>query len=355
MMVSISSVAFDRTPAHQPSFAETIHSGHPAFFPAMIDGGIVGDLSADGAGHIANWLSLHPKFTVWALGYGTNDARLSVAPSTFKTNMQNIITQIQAAGGLPVLARIPYSSLSVLSNIPTYNAAIDELVTTNGLIPGPDLYAWFSSHPSELGSDGIHPGNAGAVSINRLWAGSLDQLYVDLPAAPAPDAPNAAQFISQVVPSGMGPGGTYAVSVTMKNTGTVTWTAASNYKLSSQNPQNNTTWGMSQIPLANGDSVGPGQMKTFSFNVTAPTAAGAHDFQWRMMQDGSGSFGDMSTDVAVNGTPVSTPPPSSAPANPSGGGGGGGGCGLLGLELLAPFLVLAALRRIGQERTRSAA
>jgi hypothetical protein len=53
---------------------------------------------------------------------------------------------------------------------------------------------------------------------------------------------NAALFITQSVPTSMTAGQTYPVSVTMRNTGTMTWTAAHLYRLGSQNPQDNTTW-----------------------------------------------------------------------------------------------------------------
>src|ERR1700720_2180314 len=37
-------------------------------------------------------------------------------------------------------------------------------------------------------------------------------------------APNAATFVSQSIPSSVAPGSTFSVQVTMKNTGTATWT-----------------------------------------------------------------------------------------------------------------------------------
>jgi hypothetical protein len=97
------------------------------------------------------------------------------------------------------------------------------------------------------------------------------------------------------------------VSVTMRNDGTTTWTAGSGYKLGSQNPQDNMTWGLNRVNLP--ASVPPGATAAFIFNVTAPASAGTYNFQWRMQRDGVGFFGGASTNVAVN---------------ISGGGGGGG-------------------------------
>jgi acyl-CoA thioesterase-1 len=345
---SITSVSFNRVPAHQPSYAEAVHGSDVAFFPAMIDGGIVGDLSADGASHVSSWLALNPQFMIWALGYGTNDAMQNALPDTFRANLQTIIDHVKAAGGVPILARIPYSPLSTLVTIPAYNQIIDALVVSNALVPGPDLYAWFSTNPSQLGPDAIHPTNDGAVSINRLWAQALSGLYVDLPPPPPPPLSNAAQYVSEVVPTAMGAGGTYAVSVTMKNTGTTTWTAASNYNLGSQNAPNNTTWGMSRVALDAADSVGPGQMKTFTWNITVPSTPGTYDFQWRMVQTGVESFGEVTPDIAVKETQAA-PPPSPSPSN--GSSGNSSHCGLLGLEVLASLFLLSKLRRRTSKRS----
>src|SRR5207253_2652947 len=91
----------------------------------------------------------------------------------------------------------------------------------------------------------------------------------------------------------------YAVSVTMQNTGGTTWTAAGAYRLGSQNPQDNTTWGTNRVSLPSGSSVAPGANVTFSFNVTAPATKGTYNFQWRIVQDGVEWFGALSANVAV--------------------------------------------------------
>jgi hypothetical protein len=51
-----------------------------------------------------------------------------------------------------------------------------------------------------------------------------------------PQQTNAAAFVSQSVPTAMIGGQNYSVSVTIKNTGTKTWTAANLHRLGSQNP-----------------------------------------------------------------------------------------------------------------------
>ncbi|MDT5014136.1 MAG: hypothetical protein QOD39_296, partial [Mycobacterium sp.] len=108
---------------------------------------------------------------------------------------------------------------------------------------------------------------------------------------------NAARFMSQSVPSSMIAGRTYAVSVMFQNTGGAIWTTADNYKLGSQNPQDNTRWGLSRVALPG--SAGNGSPVAFTFNVTAPSIPGTYPFQWQMVQEGVGPFGDSTPVVNI--------------------------------------------------------
>src|SRR5437899_1321124 len=133
---------------------------------------------------------------------------------------------------------------------------------------------------------------------------------------PSPST-NSARFISQSVPTNMSAGSTYPVSVTMRNTGGTTWTAAHLYRLGSQSPQDNSNWGMARVYLTN--DIAPGAEVTFNFTVVAPPGVqcggrgrnGTHyGFQWRMVQDSVEWFGDPSaaTDVRSCGNmlPIQT-------------------------------------------------
>jgi hypothetical protein len=108
---------------------------------------------------------------------------------------------------------------------------------------------------------------------------------------------NDASSLSQSVPVEMTAGQSYNVSVTMRNSGTSTWTAGA-YSLGSSNPAGNSIWSVNRVALSS--SVGPGSNVTFSFSVTAPAAAGSYNFQWRMLQEGVGYFGAPSSNIAVN-------------------------------------------------------
>jgi acyl-CoA thioesterase-1 len=177
---SITAIAFDRTtPDHEPTFAELVHTKHPGFFPAMIDGGIGGDTSAGAAAHIDAWLALNPDMRFWAIGFGTNDAAGNNADTgSFRANLGIVITKVKAAGHIPIVAKIPFSSDGAHETVPKFNEVVDDLTTQNGLPAGPDLYTWFRAHPGELNKDGIHPNDIGIKSINRLWAEATAAFYV---------------------------------------------------------------------------------------------------------------------------------------------------------------------------------
>jgi hypothetical protein len=94
----------------------------------------------------------------------------------------------------------------------------------------------------------------------------------------------------------------YPVSLTFQNTGSATWTKSPSpnpYRLGSQNPQDNITWG-GRVELPH--DVVPGQSVTFNFTVTAPSVLGIHNFQWRMLQEGVTWFGAFSPNVPVQVT-----------------------------------------------------
>ncbi len=115
-----------------------------------------------------------------------------------------------------------------------------------------------------------------------------------------------ALFVAETVPGKMSAGETTTVSVTMRNIGTATWTAADAFKLGSQNPQDGSTWGTGRVELGGSDSIAPGQAKTFSFQVTAPSSPGVYSFQWRMLKEGVEWFGDFTAyrPVVVGGGSV---------------------------------------------------
>lgn len=106
----------------------------------------------------------------------------------------------------------------------------------------------------------------------------------------------SAQYVGMSVPSIMVSGRLYNVSVTFKNNGSGTWQPGTNIRLGSQNPADNTTWGVSRVALPT--AVYPQQTVTFKFTVKAPSG-GSHNFQWRMVADGLAWFGKPSANASI--------------------------------------------------------
>lgn len=178
---SITAAAFTRCPANQPSFAELARRADPRRFPAMVNGGVGGVNIGYGVSVIEDWLALNLDFHIWAIGYGTNDAWQKVPPAVFEEQLQTLVDRIVEAGHVPVIGRIPFAAKGPAdADVRALNRVIDRVAARNGLLPGPDLYAWFSANPGEL-RDGVHPSDAGTRSINRLWYEALRPLYETSP------------------------------------------------------------------------------------------------------------------------------------------------------------------------------
>lgn len=99
-----------------------------------------------------------------------------------------------------------------------------------------------------------------------------------------------AAFVSQDLPPVAVRGETYWAQVTLRNTGTLTWTTPE-FVLSV--PGDDTTWTQG-LPnrQALPHSVAPGQEVTFNLQIKAPTSAPFRSLTWRMLKVGQGRFGD---------------------------------------------------------------
>jgi subtilisin family serine protease len=102
---------------------------------------------------------------------------------------------------------------------------------------------------------------------------------------------NDAVLISSDIPAQMYWGQTLRINLTFMNSGLNDWTAAAGYRLTSVNPEGNTTWGLSQVALGASDIIRLGELKTFSFEIMAPSSSAMTPCDWRMMQSGAGQFG----------------------------------------------------------------
>jgi hypothetical protein len=131
----------------------------------------------------------------------------------------------------------------------------------------------------------------------REGTGWLGQRTPNVAMRVMPPIVDAAVFVSQIVPSPMHPGSTHTVAVTMRNAGTSTWSVAQGYKLGSQGPMDNTRWGLNRVALPH--DVPPNAEVTFSFAVHAHDVETFMGFQWQMLRDGVGWFGQITSNIDV--------------------------------------------------------
>ncbi|MBC7389248.1 MAG: SGNH/GDSL hydrolase family protein, partial [Opitutaceae bacterium] len=181
---SITANTYKGTPPAQ-NYADLITQTYPGYNPVMVKAGIPCISSSNLATDLSKYLSNAGNAKYWAIEMGTNDAwgGGNGNVNLFKNNLQTVITACKNAGIQPILARmIGTNQAAVKWQVhPDFLKAIDDLTTQNNLIAGPDLYTWFSTHPSELNTDGVHPNAAGAASIQKMWAEKMKPLYASTP------------------------------------------------------------------------------------------------------------------------------------------------------------------------------
>ncbi len=169
---SITAETADRGTPRRPAFMDQIAARHPGYRPATLNLGLCRFKTPDVLARLDQLLALNPDAHVWAILIGSNDG----TPEMVRDALRPILEKLRAAGKVPVVARIPFQTKYGPDYAAPKNVALDEVVRAAGLAPGPDLYAWFKAHPERL-RDGLHPDDAGAIELNRLWAEAAAPLY----------------------------------------------------------------------------------------------------------------------------------------------------------------------------------
>lgn len=248
------------------------------------------------------------------LAPGTHDLSIKAYDSTTKSG-QSATRRITIIAPTPT---VTMSAPSAATNLITTTGSASLRVTGSASTPGGYL-SKIEVVNSASGSDSVMdtltlPGNGTTASYDKTLTLPVGNYTLRLRATNTFNATqstanvsvsviagvngNGARFITQTAPSGLRPGEPYDATVTMLNIGTTTWTDAAKYRLGSQNPQDNRTW-LTTARAYLSSSIAPGQQVTITVPMTAPQQAGAYNFQWRMVQDDVGWFGDTTTNVAI--------------------------------------------------------
>jgi sugar lactone lactonase YvrE len=125
------------------------------------------------------------------------------------------------------------------------------------------------------------------------WFGSILVKTVSVGAA----TPNAV-VVSNTLPSSMVAGQSYPVSITMRNTGNINWTAAGLFRLGAIGADA-AKFGVQRVNILAGVVVQPGQSYTFNFIMTAPATAATYSPSYQMVWEGQQWFGGISTKTIV--------------------------------------------------------
>jgi hypothetical protein len=104
-----------------------------------------------------------------------------------------------------------------------------------------------------------------------------------------------ATFVEQEVPSSMVVGGSYPITVAMRNIGTDEW-APGDYFLAAQKERDAQRW--SVLPVQLREKVTTWGIAAFVFTVTAPRDPGTYNFQWRVLTH-AGQIGEPTELVRV--------------------------------------------------------
>lgn len=128
---------------------------------------------------------------------------------------------------------------------------------------------------------------------------SVSSVYAQTTPTPAPFPVNAtldANCVGTIsVPDTVYAGETFKATVTLINESSVQWRSNQNFKLGSQAPQDNLTWGFSRVALPR-EIVSRNAAVSFRFEATAPQTPGQYPFSWQMLREGHKWFGDICTE-----------------------------------------------------------
>jgi RHS repeat-associated protein len=162
----------------------------------------------------------------------------------------------------------------------------DRILLANSVAPGATYTFTLNGVLATSTTPGAHNFQWQMSQNGSAWFGVPTQNFV----VTVPQPTNGSQFIAQTAPPAtVVPGQSYSFSITMKNSGTTTW-SPSTHRLTTASP----FWGVQSIALAS--PVAPNEQRTFSFAgvLSASTQPQTASVQWQMAQDGAGVFGAVS-------------------------------------------------------------
>jgi len=110
-----------------------------------------------------------------------------------------------------------------------------------------------------------------------------------------------AVFHATTLPASLNCGESHAAAISMRNTGSATWTRSEGYKLGTVDDSDPFYTRDTRVWLQEEDVVEPGEAWTFEFEVVAPDTSGVYTTDWQMVREGAHWFGEtLSQEITVS-------------------------------------------------------
>jgi PKD repeat protein/frataxin-like iron-binding protein CyaY/DMSO/TMAO reductase YedYZ molybdopterin-dependent catalytic subunit len=230
-------------------------------------------------------------------------------PSTTGLSVQNI-DRVLIYTNDPVPPIAPTAAFS--ANVTSGQAPLTVLFTDSST-GTPTSFAWDFNNDGVIDSSDQDPvwtySGAGIYTVNLTASnaiGSDSEIKSDYISVTNYTAPLDAEITADTIPSTMVEGHSYNVSVTVRNTGTMTWSDADEFRLGGVNDFSGDAakFAYPRVNISSGATVVSGASYTFNFTMTAPSN-GTYNPAYRMVWDYHQWFGPtLSHPVTVTVAPT---------------------------------------------------
>jgi hypothetical protein len=146
-----------------------VHAEAPERWPAVIPAAIGGTNTVTALDAIDETIEDYPgRFVV--LAYGTND-------HADDYHMEELVQAVIAAGKIPVVPHMPWSSATNIQDSgPKINAIIDALYEKYPqIVHGPDFWTIFENRSDLIPTGDVHPNDLGQKEFRKQWALAMTQ------------------------------------------------------------------------------------------------------------------------------------------------------------------------------------
>ena len=224
---------------------------------------------------------LNQTITVSSPRYDASVVSITAGPWTTPGTQVPVSVTMNNTGNVPWSAAVPVR-LTPLGDAASFSATTLDLPAVVSVSPG-GRYTWnFTLTSPDIGSYELKY----RLYHSTTGFGDTASRAIVVINTPMPDA----AAISNTIPTSMVKGRTYSVTVTMKNTGNIPWSASDQFQLSAGGSA--AQFSGASIYMPPGTTVMPNEQYTFKFTMVAPSTTGSYTVKYRMKWENDQSFGN---------------------------------------------------------------